>query len=94
MIKQHPRVKQRANFCGTNTMTGRNIVNAMKIKNTPVARSSPKYMRDFPEGILLVADCKLPGMSLTPFETLISINKDYVTEEKKNIIYLPATSNN
>lgn len=43
-------------------------------------------MRDFPEGILLVADCKLPGMSLTPFETLISINKDYVTEEEKNII--------
>lgn len=86
MIKQHPRVKQRANFCGTNTMTGRNIVNAMKIKNTPVARSSPKYMRDFPEGILLVADCKLPGMSLTPFETLISINKDYVTDEEKNII--------
>lgn len=37
-------------------MTGRNIVKAMKIKNTPVARSKPKYIRDFPDGTLLVAD--------------------------------------
>lgn len=51
-------------------MTGRNMVNAMKIKKIPVAKRSPKYMRDFAEGTLLVADCKLPGNSLTPFETL------------------------
>lgn len=51
-------------------MTGRNMVNAMKIKKIPEARSSPKYMRDFAEGTLLVADWKLPGNSLTPFETL------------------------
>lgn len=51
-------------------MTGRNIVKAMKMKNTPLARSKPKYMRAFPEGILLVADDRLPGISLTPFETL------------------------
>lgn len=51
-------------------MTGRNIVNAIKTKNTPVARSKPKYMRAFPEGTLLVADWKFPGRSLTPLETL------------------------
>lgn len=56
MINPHPRVKQSANFWGTKTMTGRNKVNAMKIKNTPVARSRPKYIRNFPEGMLLVAD--------------------------------------
>lgn len=43
------------------------MVNAMKIKNTPEARSKPKYKRDFPEGTL---DWKLPGISRTPFETL------------------------
>lgn len=59
-----------ANFWGTTTMTGRNKVNAMKRKKTPVARSKPKYMSAFPEGTLLVADWKLPGMSLTPLETL------------------------
>lgn len=52
-------------------MTGRNMVNAMKTKNTPLARSSPKYKRDFPEGTLLVAVWKLPGKSLTPLETLV-----------------------
>lgn len=51
-------------------MTGRNMVNAINIKNTPEARSKPKYMRDFPEGTLLVADWKFPGISRTPFETL------------------------
>lgn len=51
-------------------MTGRNMVNAIKTKNTPVARNKPKYMRAFPEGTLLVADWRLPGISLTPFETL------------------------
>jgi len=69
-MNPHPRVKQMANFCGISTMTGRNIVKAMKMKKTPLARSKPKYMSAFPEGILLVADCKLPGISLTPFETL------------------------
>lgn len=61
-------------------MTGRNIVNAMKMRKTPEARSKPKYMRDFPEGTLLVADWKLPGKSLTPFETLYqkqwTVNKE------------------
>lgn len=73
MIKAQPREKQIANFWGINTITGRNMVNAMKIKNTPLARSSPKYMRDFPEGTLLAAFWKLPGNSLTPLETLVHI---------------------
>lgn len=73
IIKAQPSVKQIANFCGISTMTGRNIVNATKMKKTPVARSSPKYTRDFPEGTLLVADWKLPGNSLTPLETLANI---------------------
>lgn len=51
-------------------MTGRNIVNAMKMKKTPAARNKPKYMRDFPEGTLLVADWKLPGKFFTPLVTL------------------------
>lgn len=51
-------------------MTGRNIVKAMKMKNTPLARSKPKYIKAFPDGILLVADDRFPGISLTPFETL------------------------
>lgn len=51
-------------------MTGRNMINAIKTKNTPVARNKPKYMRAFPEGRLLVADWRLPGISLTPLETL------------------------
>lgn len=51
-------------------MTGRNIVNAMKMKKTPAARNKPKYIRDFPEGTLLVANWKLPGKSLTPLVTL------------------------
>lgn len=51
-------------------MTGRNMVNAMKTKKTPVARSKPKYMRAFPDGTLLLADWKFPGRSLTPLETL------------------------
>lgn len=59
-----------ANFWGTKTMTGRNKVNAMNTKSIPVARSKPKYKRDFPEGMLLVADWKFPGKSFTPFETL------------------------
>lgn len=54
-------------------MTGRNMVKAMKTKNTPVARSKPKYIKAFPEGILLVADCKLPEYCLTPFETLLIV---------------------
>lgn len=70
MIKPHPRVKQIANFWGISTMIGRNMVNAMKMKNTPVASSKPKYISAFPEGTLLVADCKFPGKSLTPLETL------------------------
>ena len=68
--KAHPTVKQIANFWGIRTITGRNMVNAMKMKNTPLARSRPKYIRAFPDGTLLVADCKFPGRSLTPFETL------------------------
>ena len=51
-------------------MTGRNIVNAMKIRNTPLARNRLKYMRDPPDVTLLVVDLKLPGNPLTPFETL------------------------
>lgn len=70
MINEHPIVKHIANFCGIKTMTGRNMVNAIKIKNTPAARSRPKYMSDFPDGTVLVADLRLPGNSLTPLETL------------------------
>lgn len=69
----HPRVKQMANFWGINTMAGRKTVKAMKIKNTPLARSRPKYMRDFPEGTVLVAELKLPGNSLTPLETTLKV---------------------
>lgn len=54
-------------------MTGRNTVNAMKIRKIPTARSAPKVTRDFPVGTLLVADCKFPGMSLTPFETTLKV---------------------
>lgn len=39
----------------------------MKIKKIPEARNSPKYIKDFPDGTLLVAELKLP---LTPLETL------------------------
>ena len=67
MIKPQPSVKQIANFWGTSTMTGRNRANEVKTKNTPVARNKPKYIRAFPEGMLLVADWKFP---LTPLETL------------------------
>lgn len=42
-------------------MTGRNIVNAMKTRKMPLARKRPKYMRDLPDGTLLVEDWKLPG---------------------------------
>lgn len=56
-------------------MTGRNMVNAMKIKNTPALRNSPKYIRAFPEGTVLVADWKFPGKSLTPLETLYANNR-------------------
>lgn len=54
-------------------MTGRNKVNAMKMKKAPVASNSPKYNRAFPDGMLLVADCKLPGKSLTPFVTTLKV---------------------
>lgn len=55
------------------TMTGRNIVNAMKIRKMPLARKRPKYMRDLPDGTLLVEDWKLPGNPLTPLDTLEKI---------------------
>jgi hypothetical protein len=58
-------------------MTGRNMVNAIKTKNTPAASSIPKYTKDCPEGTLIVEDWKLPGKSLTPFETL-KLNKKYI----------------
>lgn len=51
-------------------MTGRNMVNAMKTKKIPLARNKPKYINALPEGTLLEADCKLPGIFLTPLETL------------------------
>lgn len=54
-------------------MTGRKMVKAMKIKKNPAARKNPKYTRDFPEGTLLVAELKLPGNSLTPFETTLNV---------------------
>jgi len=76
MMKPHPRVKQIANFCGISTITGRNMVKARKTKNTPVASSKLKYIRAFPEGTLLVADCRFPGKSLTPFETLMKKPKE------------------
>jgi hypothetical protein len=66
-MKAHPTVKQIANFWGIITITGRNIVNAMKTRNMPLARNRAKYMRDFPDETVLVVDLKLP---LTPFETL------------------------
>uniref|UniRef100_A0A2P2MDK3 Protein transport protein SFT2 isoform X1 n=1 Tax=Rhizophora mucronata TaxID=61149 RepID=A0A2P2MDK3_RHIMU len=73
MINPQPSVKQIANFWGIRTMTGRNMANAMKMKNTPVARNKPKYTSAFPEGMLLVADCKFPGISLTPLETTLKV---------------------
>lgn len=51
-------------------MTGRNMVNAMNTRKKPLARSKLKYIRDFPDGTLLVAVWKLPGNSLTPLVTL------------------------
>ena len=65
-------------------MTGRNMVNEMRIKNTPVAINTPKHIRDFPEGKLLAADWMFPGRSLTPFETLTSIKNDYMTGKEVN----------
>lgn len=70
IMNTHPIVKQIANFWGISTMTGRNIAKAIKTKKIPAARSKEKYIRDFPEGTLVAADWKLPGISLTPFETL------------------------
>jgi hypothetical protein len=69
-MKAHPIVKQIANFCGIITMTGKNIVNAMKTRKMPLARKRPKYMRDLPDGTLLVEDWKLPGNPRTPLENL------------------------
>lgn len=43
------------------------------MKNTPDARKRPKYMRAFPEGILLVADCKFPGILLTCLDTTLKV---------------------
>lgn len=54
-------------------MTGRNKVNAINMKKIPAAMRKPKYTRDFPEGILLVADWKFPGKSLTPLETTLNV---------------------
>lgn len=65
-------------------MTGRNIVNAMKTRNTPLARNRPKYMRDLPDGTLLVVDLKLPGNPLTPFETLTDKNSRTLLVKKKH----------
>lgn len=56
-------------------MIGRNKVNAMKMKKTPLAKNKPKYRRAFPEGTLLVADEKFPGISLTLLETLMIIKR-------------------
>jgi len=53
------------------------MVKAMKTKNMPVANSKLKYIRAFPEGTLLVADCRFPGKSLTPFETLMKKPRNY-----------------
>lgn len=72
-----------ANFWGISTMTGRNKANAIKTKNTPVARNKPKYIRAFPEGMLLVADWKFPGISLTPLDTL---NKQQLGNVKRALI--------
>uniref|UniRef100_A0A0A8YXA5 Uncharacterized protein n=1 Tax=Arundo donax TaxID=35708 RepID=A0A0A8YXA5_ARUDO len=55
----HPAVKQIANFWGIITMTGRNIVNAMK---TRICHSQEIHQSTW--------DLKLPGNPLTPFETL------------------------
>ena len=68
-------MKHIANFWGRTTITGRNKVNAMKTKKTPLARNKAKYTSAFPEGRLLVADWKLPGISLTPLETLTIIRR-------------------
>lgn len=45
------------------------MVKAMKMKKTPVARNNPKYIRDFPEGTMLVAELKFLGNPLTPLDT-------------------------
>jgi len=47
----------------------------MKMKKTPLARNKPKYRSAFPEGTLLVADWKFPGISLTLLETLTIIKR-------------------
>lgn len=41
-MKAHPMVKQIANFWGFSTITGRNMVKAMKMKKNPAARKNPK----------------------------------------------------
>lgn len=75
MINIQPIVKHKANFCGIRTMTGRNMLIAMKIKNTPTASNRPKYIRAFPVGTLVVAVWRFPGKSLTLFDTLYSERK-------------------
>jgi hypothetical protein len=55
IIKVHPIVKHIANYCGIESMTKRNMVNAMKMKKMLVTRSKQKYMSDFIEGTLLEA---------------------------------------
>lgn len=62
-------------------------MNAINTKNTPLARSMPKYTSAFPEGMLLVADWRFPGNSLTPLETLhrnISLVRKIVYERATN----------
>jgi hypothetical protein len=73
IINRQPRVKHIANFRGITTITGRNMIKAMKMKKMPVARSMPKYRRAFPEGRLLAADCTFPGKSRTPFDTMLKV---------------------
>lgn len=51
-------------------MAGRKIVKATNTRKMPLANKRPKYISDFPDGTLLVADWKLPGSSLTPFVIL------------------------
>jgi len=58
-MKMEPIVKEIANFCGTRTITGRNIKNAINMKKDPAAIIIENAVSACLEGTNCAADCTL-----------------------------------
>ena len=69
-MKMEPIVKEIANFCGTRTITGKNIKNAMNMKKDPAAIIMKKAVSACLDGTNDAADCTFAGSSRTLFVTL------------------------